>query len=105
MQKFSNHAIGAALILCAAFANAQAGVVSATAEASLKFQLPELHAQAIQGQRLDTIAPLLLPVATSGADRSHSVAASNDRTHPVGMLVAAIAVMGVVARRRWQQRS
>lgn len=102
MQQLVNHAIGSLMALCATFAHADA--IPSTAQAFPGRAKVEV---ALQTQGVERSGKLVWStVARSGGARTAaepSTSASGTES-PVGMLVGALAIMAVMARRRWHNR-
>lgn len=100
MQKFVKQAIGIALMASAAFAHAD--VVSTVVQTTIGTPTrTELSAQSPFGGLTHTF---FYPAATR-TDASPAAAPAGEGTSPVGMLVGALAIMGIMARRRWNTRA
>lgn len=102
MQKLVIHAIGGLLALCSVFAHADA--ISTTAQAINALPQVEMPSQ---GQRAERGSNMMWPAVdrSSAVRASAGPSASSDAAdHPIGMLVGALAIMAVMARRRWHNR-
>lgn len=102
MPNFKTLAIGAMVTL--GTLGASAGVLSSSNEAALQFVQTDLMAQS---QRLDVLGNIGRPVMIAPTRELVTKPAAAEKAghpHPAGMLITGLAVMGVVARRRWQSR-
>ena len=103
MQKFVNQAISFTLLASAAFAHAD--VVPTNVQA-LTAGAPrtELSAQSSQGDGRGILVRSFPPGAGGRQDGASVTAPIGDRTSTKGMLLGALAIMGIVVRRRWNAR-
>lgn len=102
MQKFVNQAVGWVLAAGATFAHAELGPTTVQALTTP----PTRTGVSVQSALADggsLLVRSLLP-ASGRQDAVSTTAPAGDRTSTEGMLFGALAIMGIVVRRRWNTR-
>jgi hypothetical protein len=99
MQRFTTFAIGGAVALCAMLAHADAKPLAAQAISASPNALTPAKAQ-----RGDMIGSMLQTSDAPISRTSIGARTPGDNTNTFGMLAGALAIMGVMARRRWRSQ-